>query len=131
MTQIFITQFDLDRLNNLLDKRKPYDAYDEALITELSQAKVIDPKEVPPDVVTMNSQVRVKDGLGDSWKFELVFPEDADLTQNKVSILSPVGCSLIGFKVGDSTTIPTPKGRKKLIIEEIIYQPERSGDFDR
>lgn len=130
MTQIYITQFDLERLNRLLDKRKPYDEYDEALSAELSRAKIIKPESVQPDVVTMNSFVKFKDEDGDSWEYQLVFPEDADLTHNKISILSPIGCSLIGYPVGSSMTVPTPKGRRELNLEEVIYQPERSGNFE-
>lgn len=130
MTQIYITQFDIERLNKLLAKRKPYDEYDQALISELSRAKIIKPELVPADVITMNSLVKFKDDQGDSWEYQLVFPEAADLTKNKISILSPIGCSLIGCKVGNTVTIPTRKGRKALVVEAVIYQPERSGNFD-
>lgn len=130
MTQIYITQFDLDRLRNLLDKRKPHGEYDEALSAELSRAEIIEPHAIPSDVVTMNSIVRLKDEQSNSREYHLVFPEDADLAKNRISILSPVGCSLIGSRVGSSVVFPTPKGRKQLSIEAILYQPERSGVFD-
>lgn len=131
MTQVYITQFDLDRIHNLLAKRKPHGPYDEALIAELSRAKIILPKEVPADVITMNSQVKLKDEHGESWEYQLVFPEDADFTLHKISVLSPIGCSIIGYRVGDTVTIPTPKGRKELTIEAILYQPESAGNFDQ
>lgn len=130
MTQIYITRFDLERLTGLLEKSKPHDGYDEALIAELSRAKIIEPESVQPDVVTMNSFVKFKDEDGDSWEYQLVFPEDADLTQNKISILSPIGCSLIGYRVGSTIMFPAPKGRKELTVEAILYQPERSGNFE-
>ena len=130
MTQIYITQFDLDRLNKLLDKRKPHDEYDEALLSELSQAEVIEAGAVPSNVITMNSVVKFKDENNNSSEYQLVFPEDADLLENKISVLSPIGCSLIGYKVGDTVSIPTPKGMRGLTVEEILYQPERSGNFE-
>jgi regulator of nucleoside diphosphate kinase len=130
MTQIYITQFDLDRLEALLEKRKPHDEYDDALIAELKRAEIIAPESVHPDVITMNSLVKFKDDHGDSWEYHLVFPEDADLTKNKISILSPIGCALIGYAVGSTVTIPTPNGRKELTVEEVLFQPERSGNFD-
>ena len=64
MPNIFITQFDYDRLTQLLAKKSPHDDYDEALLEELEKAEIIDPKEIPQDVITMNSQVRFKDGQG-------------------------------------------------------------------
>jgi regulator of nucleoside diphosphate kinase len=130
MVKIYITQFDYDRLMKLLGKSKPHDAYDKALIAELERGEVIEPKAVPPDVITMNSQVQFKDEYDDDWKYWLVFPEDADLEQNKISILSPIGCSLLGYRKGDTITVPTPKGRRELTVEEIIHQPEREGNFD-
>lgn len=131
MTQIYITKFDLERLEKVLDKSKPHDEYDQALMAELSRAEIVEPEAVPSDVITMNSEVKFKDEHGDNWQYSLVFPEDADIAQSKISILSPIGCSFIGYRVGDTITIPTPKGRKQLTIEEVLYQPERSGNFDQ
>lgn len=130
MTKIYITQYDLERLQKLLNKRMPHDEYEEALQAELSRAEIVDSKSIPPDTITMNSTVRFKDKDGKSSEYTLVFPEDADLSKNKMSILSPIGCSLIGYTVGSSVTIPAPKGRKKLKVEEIVYQPERAGDYN-
>ncbi len=129
MSKIYVTQFDYDRLMKLLNK-KTHDDYDRALIAELEKCEIIEPKNVPPDIITMNSQIQFKDEQGSTWKYWLVFPEDADLASQKISILSPIGCSLIGYRKGDTITIPMPKGEKKLIVEEIIHQPEREGKFD-
>lgn len=129
MSKIYVTQFDYDRLMKLLDKKLHGD-YDRALLAELEKSEILDPKSVPPDVITMNSQIKFKDEQGSIWEYWLVFPEDADLPNQKISILSPVGCALIGYRKGDTVTIPTPKGEKKLVVEEIIHQPEREGNFD-
>lgn len=131
MMKIHITKFDLDRLHRLLDMRKPHDEYDRALSAELENAEVLPAKSIPDDVITMNSQVKFKDIDGKEKIYWLVFPEDADVTENKISVLSPVGCSLIGYSVGSDVVIPTPHGNKKLTVEEILYQPESAGDFDR
>lgn len=130
MVKIYITQFDYDRLQKLLEKRKPHDAYDKALLAELEKGEITDPKAVPPDVITMNSQVRFTDEYGDDWEYWLVFPEDAELAKNKISVLSPIGCALFGYRKGDTITIPTPKGRRQLKVEEIVHQPEREGKFN-
>lgn len=130
MSGIYITKFDFERLVKLLDKRKPHDQYDEALNAELLRAEIVEQEAIPADIITMNSQVQFKDDNGDFKEYTLVFPEDADLSSGKISILSPVGCSLIGYKVGSTITLPTPGGRKHLKVEKILYQPESAGDFN-
>ena len=130
MEKIYITQFDLDRLKGQLDKKIRLDEYDQALLTELNQAQVVVAASIPNDVITMNSQVRLKDANGDVVDYTLVFQEDADFETNKISILSPIGCSLIGNKVGSTIFFPTRKGKEQMTVEEILYQPERSGNMD-
>lgn len=114
----------------LLDKKKPHDDFDKALLVELERGEIVNPKDVPPDVITMNSEIRFTDEQGDDWKYWLVFPEDADLTKNKISILSPVGCALLGYGAGDTVSLHTLQGPKDLTVKEVIHQPEREGNFD-
>jgi len=130
MCKIYITQFDKDRLMKLLNKKKPHHDFDKALLVELNRGELVKPKNVPPDVITMNSEICFQDEYGDDWEYWLVFPEDVDLTKNKISILSPVGCALLGYRVGDKITLHTPQGRKDLTVQEVIHQPEREGNFD-
>ena len=80
--------------------------------------------------MTMNSRVRLKDlNSGDERIYTLVFPTEADVTQNKISILAPVGTAMLGYRVGDKIDWPVPSGMKTFRIEEILYQPEAAGDF--
>ncbi|MBP7760472.1 nucleoside diphosphate kinase regulator [Candidatus Saccharibacteria bacterium] len=130
MPQITITQFDYDRLTRLLDKKLPKDAYDEALQAELGNADVVEPSDIPHDAITLNSRVRFRDAEGKDREYWLVFPEDADVMSGKISILSPVGCALLGYRVGDTVSVPTPQGTNELTVEEVISQPEREGRFD-
>ncbi len=131
MAQIFITQHDHDRLLKLLNKKKPHDEFDKALLGELEKGKIVESKDIPADVITMNSQIRFSDENGKSWEYWLVFPEDADIAMGKISVLSPIGCALLGYKVGDTVTINMPnKDKRELTVKEIISQPEREGNFD-
>lgn len=130
MNKITISSFDRDRLVKLLEKKKPHDGYSESLLEELNRANIVEPKDVPPDVVTMNSRISFMDDHGDEWAYWLVFPEDADLTQNRISILSPVGCALLGYQTGDKILLPTPRGRHMMTVKQVVYQPEREGRFD-
>ena len=130
---IIITEFDLERLNKLLaaadrDCRKK--KYLEDLENELCRGKVVAPQDVPADVVTMNSRVRLRDlDTGEEEVYSLVFPDNADISQNRISILAPIGTALIGYRVGDIIEWEVPAGLSRLQIEEILYQPEAAGDY--
>lgn len=132
---IYVTEFDLKRLNQLVqmleDEPEARDArYLEELDEELHRARVVAPASIPRDVITMNSRVRMRDlDSGAEMITQLVFPGDADLKQNKISVLAPIGTALIGYRVGDTVEWQAPAGVKRMKIEEILYQPEAAGDF--
>ena len=130
--KIYINRYDLERLRALIAaSRGPEAPYLEKLQKELDQATVVEPREVPGDVVTMNSIVRVRDlSTGEERALMLVFPGKEGADGKAVSILSPMGIALIGYKEGDILEWELPTGTVKIQIEEIIYQPERLGNFD-
>lgn len=130
MSKIYITKYDHERLMGLLRKKRLLDVFDKALLVELRRAKIVEPEDIPEDAITMNSHVRFIDEYNLPWDYWLVFPEDSDWKGDKISILSPVGCALIGSKVGDTVTVTIPRqGRRKLIVREVLWQPEREGNF--
>ncbi len=59
----------------------------------------------------------------------LVFPDNSDVTEGKISILAPIGTALLGYKVGDIIEWKVPRGMAKLEVKEILYQPEAAGDY--
>lgn len=133
---IYITELDMKRLEELVkfasksDNRKK--EYLRELEQELDRAKVVPSKKIPKNVITMNSKVRIKDLDSEQEKiYSLVFPYSANISQNRISILAPIGTALIGYKVGDIIEWQVPGGMRKLKVEEILYQPEASGDFDQ
>jgi regulator of nucleoside diphosphate kinase len=131
---IHITQFDNQRLRDLLAEAR-YTGYRgseylKGLEQELDRAKVVDPKTVPPDLVTMNSRVRLEDlETGEEMVYTLVFPENANLAENKISILAPIGTAMLGYRVGDVFEWKVPSGISRLKIKELLYQPESAGDY--
>ena len=132
--KIHITEFDNKRLRDLLGEARYSEyrgsEYLDDLEQELDRAMIVDPKKVPPDLVTMNSQVRLEDlDTGEEMVYTLVFPEDADHTHNKISILAPIGTAMLGYRVGDIFEWKVPEGLSKMGIKEILYQPESSGDY--
>ncbi len=132
---IYITKFDLARLKELLQvgisfKERDRD-YLESLQNELDRAHVVDPTAIPHNVVTMNSRVRLKDmETGEEKIYTLVFPSDADIARNRISILAPIGTAILGYRAGDTLDWLVPAGKRKFRIQEILYQPEAAGHYD-
>jgi regulator of nucleoside diphosphate kinase len=119
---IYITKYDKKRLESLIH---------DDLKNEIKKAKIVDPKEVPGDVITMNSRFKLKDlDSNEETVYTLVFPEDEDIYQNKISIYAPMGIALIGYRAGDIIEWPVPCGRLRIQVMEILYQPEAAGDFN-
>lgn len=132
MNPIYLTEKDYERLHSLVQVQRQNggSAAVEGLCKELKRAKVVASEEVPVDVVTMNSFVRLKDlKTGNVMEITVVYPKDADLSTRKVSILAPVATAILGCKVGDEVEWPAPQGMVSYKVEEILYQPEAAGDF--
>ncbi|HNQ19228.1 MAG TPA: nucleoside diphosphate kinase regulator [Smithellaceae bacterium] len=131
---IYITEFDMDRLLALIEGMRSNNTKPKAdldlLERELYRAKLVEPQDVPHDVITMNSKVCIKDmQSGEKTTYCVVFPSDANITKNKLSVLAPMGMALLGYRKGDIIEWKVPSGAKKIKVEEIVYQPEASGDF--
>ena len=132
---IYMTDLDLKRLTELVGVGITFkgkdDEYLRSLERELNRAHIVDSRSIPKDVVTMNSRVRIVDVFtGDERVYTLVFPSDADIEQNKISVLAPIGTALLGYRLGETIEWRVPSGNKQVKIEEIVYQPEASGHFD-
>lgn len=131
MTTINITRNDHAKLAKLLEEKRHHDAYDTTLLAELTRARIIEPHEAPRDIVTMNSLISVTDLATDARReYWLVFPEAADVASGKISVLSPIGCALLGARVHDVVIAPAPAGSRRLRIESVLYQPESMGAYD-
>ena len=104
----------------------------EALEEEMNRANVVEPTEVPPEVVTMNSTVEfIDDKTGQTFQMTLVYP-DAVTGHETVSIFAPVGSALLGLSVGQSIVWQIPGGRElNLRVLKVLRQPEAMGEFHR
>jgi regulator of nucleoside diphosphate kinase len=131
---IVISSVDAGRLEHLLASLPARSvAGRESLEAELARARIVDPKEMPPDVVTMNSEVRFRVlTTGTEKCLRLVYPKDADDSGGTVSVLAPIGSALLGLSRGDEIDWSAPGGGTvRVRIEEVTYQPERSGELHR
>lgn len=129
---ITITRGDRERLLKFINERRYSDMRADpsllALESEIGRAQVVDSQQLPPDVVTMHSRALVRLN-GETMEVTLVYPHEADWTQKKLSVLSPVGMALLGYREGDRIEWDVPSGRAAIEIQKVLYQPEAAGDF--
>lgn len=99
---------------------------DHDLADELDRAIVVPSDRIPRDVVTMNSRLIYADeSAGTRREVELVFPNEADPLTGRVSVLAPVGCALLGLRVGQSIDWNLPNGHvHRLRVERVLRQPQ-------
>ena len=130
---IYLTDKDYNRLLQMVQSQRQKNGLFvvAALSQELKRAKVVSPTEIPADVITMNSRVRLKEMKSAAeLDIDIVYPKDADVGKRKVSVLAPVGTAVLGCKVGDEVKWPVAQGMVTYKVEELIYQPEAAGDFN-
>lgn len=100
------------------------------LKAELQRAEMVVSNDVPQDVITMNSTVRLRDlDTGELETYTLVYPDKANISDHKLSILAPIGTAILGYRVGDMVRWRVPDGSRRLQVEEVLYQPERDGEL--
>ena len=129
--RLYITKADYEKLQRLIEGMRSAGSFDmkylNVLEEELGEAEIVEPEAIPPDVVTMNSEVRLKDlDSGDTVVYRLVFPTQAR-TENSISILAPIGMAMLGYQVGDIIEWPVPRGIRRLKVLEVLFQPEAAG----
>jgi regulator of nucleoside diphosphate kinase len=97
---------------------------------ELDRAELVQQKDIPADVITMRSTVRLKDlATSEEMIYQLVFPTEANYEEGRISVLAPIGTAMLGYKRGDVIEWQVPSGSRRLSVEEVIYQPESSGEY--
>ena len=125
---IFIADDDRAQLDALLRRAATHDLsgsqYLAALAGELRRARVVPRSQIPRDVVTMNSTVRLRDlETGEEETYTLVYPEEANIEADRLSVLAPIGTALLGYRAGDVVEWPVPAGVSRFRIEEVVFQP--------
>ncbi|MDD5016518.1 MAG: nucleoside diphosphate kinase regulator [Eubacteriales bacterium] len=131
--KIIITESDNKKLQKLINDIIQSDPngreHIRALDTELNKADVLAPNQIPANVITMNSKVLLSIG-GEEVTYSLVYPADADISNNRISILAPIGTAILGYREKDILNWEVPAGTVQIKIKKILYQPEAAGDFE-
>ena len=132
---IRITELDRQRLVDLIIDAQSGEyrgsIYLEKLRGELNRAQIVLPQEIPGDVITMNSQVALLDlDTQEEEIYTLVYPEEANTSEGKISILAPIGTAMLGYRVGVVFEWEVPAGKRRLKVDKILYQPEASGNYE-
>lgn len=123
MRKLKISKSEIDYLNELLSKNKGRDEIHtkcfDKLRTELQVAELIEDKDMPADVIRMNSFIDIGTPMGEKKAYQLVIPEEGNFQSKKISILSPIGTALIGYQEGDTVTWIFPNGEKEIKILKV------------
>src|SRR4051812_5011979 len=103
------------------NKRTAFDRRNaEDLQGELKKAKLVNKDDFPPDVVRLNSIVRIKaEGKTEIMEF---MPDKVDIKEKRISVMAPIGTALIGFRKGQKVKWQVPAGKKTFKILEVINE---------
>jgi regulator of nucleoside diphosphate kinase len=130
--RIIVTKSDLERLrailNSPVESARDFERL-RGLRDELDRAQVVPEEEMPSDVVTLRSQVRVRDRkTGMASNYTLVTPAHADVSSAHVSVLAPLGTALLGYREGDEVEWQMLGGVRRLWIERVRQPQPMSAD---
>lgn len=126
---IFITEEDFEKLEALLAGVARQGGRDREnvvrLAAELERAHVVPADTIPPDVVTMDSEVVLRNlDTAEEMVFTVVFPAKANVEQRRLSVLAPLGAAVLGYRAGDVIEWRVPGGARRLKVEQVLFQPE-------
>lgn len=130
-SRIYITKTDAQRLEKVLQADEHVEEVPEKLVQDLKQeinrAEIVDSEQIAHDVITMNSRVLLHLD-GDDFETTLVYPQDAN-RNNGISIFSPIGTAILGYREGSIIEWEMPSGVAKIHVKKVLYQPEAAGDY--
>ncbi|OTG65790.1 nucleoside diphosphate kinase regulator [Acinetobacter silvestris] len=128
---IIISSQDLHRLETMLEHQTKLTPTMEHLEDELARATVVEPKNIPENVVSMNARVLITIAPAqEATEITLVYPHDFKGGKGQVNVVAPIGAAILGLAEGQEIEWPQPDGHiMKVKIEKVLYQPEREGDY--
>lgn len=107
-------------IDHLAVSKKLSDFNKRKLEGELKYAKLLPATQIPPDTVMINTSVEILDlETGHTFIFDLVSPSEAKMKISKLSVLSPIGLALVGYKEGQEVSWEMPGGLKRYRIQKV------------
>ncbi|MBV6487700.1 MAG: nucleoside diphosphate kinase regulator [Pseudorhodoplanes sp.] len=122
---IAMTAYDSEQLNRLASAAaRNHPQTTEFLAREIARADIVPDIGERPGLVVMGSQVLFRDDNSDATRWvTLVYPQDADVSEGKISVLSPIGAALIGLSVSQSIAFETPAGARRSLTVLAVRNP--------
>jgi regulator of nucleoside diphosphate kinase len=127
----YLTELDVARLEKHAAAPGADAKLQDMLDDVLERAVIVESRDIPANIVTMNSQATLVDeASGEQMTWTVVYPPDADFEQGRLNVFSPVGLALLGAKRGERVRFTPPSGTEKVLkLEKILFQPEAADDF--
>lgn len=122
--EVIIEKKEFELLRQLLisanqNKDNTYKASIAKLADELKRAKIVSGEKITEDIVRFNSIVTIQTPFSEAKSYQLVSPEKSDISQNKLSVLAPMGLALFGYAVGDDVLWQFPSGMNSIKILKV------------
>jgi regulator of nucleoside diphosphate kinase len=96
------------------------------LAEEVGRARVLGRDEIADNFVGMNDDLAFRDDTtGRVRQVTLVYPDEADISRGKISVMTPVGTALIGLRTGHSITWETPLGETRQLTVVSVRKSNR------
>lgn len=122
--KVTLTETDYLRLDHILGKGEFED-----LEFEVGRAQVMDFDEIPSDLITMHTHFSYQNITDDKYgEMSIVYPDEANLDERKISVLASLGAAFIGLREGDEFDWTFPDGgEKRLKVLKVLSRPGSPG----
>lgn len=129
--KLVLSSATLDRIEQLAEGARPRNpALADRLLDELGRARIVAPGKLPADVVAIGNRVTYRDEQsGEERSVILVFPEEADVARDRISVVTPLGVALLGLAEGASFHWDT-RDNRRLQLTVLRVAPEAEGASD-
>ena len=129
---IIISEGDARRLRPLVESSNKVNGVEaenlQRLRDELGRAQIVSESDLPDDIISMNSTVELEDLEDDEiMTYTLVFPENANVSEGRISILAPLGTAMLGYRVGYEIEWPVPSGTLRVRVRRVTKNEVTAG----
>jgi regulator of nucleoside diphosphate kinase len=127
--RLLMTEKDARKLRTMIQESASTDTQAgvqwQLLEEEIEKASIVPAVNLPADVVTMHSRVRIVDmRTGEQLVYQIVYPHEANYAEKRISILAPIGMALLGYAAGTEIEWKVPSGSRRLRIEAVEQPTE-------